>query len=146
MAYVYQRTIHLADTDAAGVVYFAQLLHICHEAYETCLMEVGMDWPGLLREGHVAIPIIHGEVDFFQPIQWGDRLIIFLYPHQEKPSQFQINYQIFHVDQDPIQRNLLAQAFTRHVAIEPRKRQRCELPVVAQRWLRNTPKPEDSKI
>ncbi|MDJ0549913.1 MAG: 1,4-dihydroxy-2-naphthoyl-CoA hydrolase, partial [Microcystis aeruginosa] len=30
----YERLIYLADTDAAGVVYFAHLLSICHEAYE----------------------------------------------------------------------------------------------------------------
>lgn len=57
MAYAYRRTIHLADTDAAGVVYFAQLLHICHEAYEICLIGNGMDWSGLLREGPLPCPL-----------------------------------------------------------------------------------------
>ncbi|MBV5261784.1 acyl-CoA thioesterase [Synechococcus moorigangaii CMS01] len=146
MAYVYQRTIYLADTDAAGVIYFAQLLQICHEAYETCLQQVGMDWLGLLRDGTVAMPIVHGAVDFFQPIRWGDRLTIVLEPTLENPSQFQVRYQIFHADLEPAPTKPLAQALTRHVAIQPRERQRCALPEVIQGWLRNAPKPKDSKI
>ncbi|BAW96557.1 thioesterase family protein [[Synechococcus] sp. NIES-970] len=146
MAYLYQRTIHLADTDAAGVVYFAQLLHICHEAYETCLTAVGLDWSSLLQAQQVVLPIVHGEIDFFQPIRWGDRLKISLQPSLEKPSQFQICYQIFHAESDPKQTKPLAIALTRHVAIEPKKQQRCELPEIVQRWLRNAPKAEDSKI
>jgi len=34
MTFAYDRKIHFADTDSAGVVYFARLLSICHEAYE----------------------------------------------------------------------------------------------------------------
>jgi len=34
MPFTYSRTVHFADTDAAGVVFFANFLAICHEAYE----------------------------------------------------------------------------------------------------------------
>ncbi|ANV87154.1 thioesterase family protein [Picosynechococcus sp. PCC 7117] len=146
MAYAYRRTIHLADTDAAGVVYFAQLLHICHEAYEICLTENGMDWSGLLREGTVALPIVHSAIDFLRPITWGDRLDIQLYPELENFRQFKISYRIFKENQDSPPESPLATALTRHVAINPRTRQRCSLPPVVETWLRNAPKIEDSKI
>ena len=34
MAFAYYYTVRFQDTDAAGVVYFANVLRICHEAYE----------------------------------------------------------------------------------------------------------------
>ena len=43
MAFLYTRTIRFHETDAAGVVYFANLLTLCHEAYEAALAEAGLD-------------------------------------------------------------------------------------------------------
>ena len=43
MPFEYPRTIRFADTDAAGVVYFAQILSICHEAYEASLQASGIE-------------------------------------------------------------------------------------------------------
>jgi len=43
MAFVYQRTIHFPDTDAAGVVFFPNYLAICHEAYEEALAAAGIN-------------------------------------------------------------------------------------------------------
>ncbi|MHC5822651.1 MAG: acyl-CoA thioesterase, partial [Nostoc sp.] len=37
MPFTYNRTVRFQDTDAAGVVYFASVLSICHEAYEESL-------------------------------------------------------------------------------------------------------------
>ena len=42
MPFEYQRTVHFADTDAAGVVFFANYLAICHEAYEESLGAAGI--------------------------------------------------------------------------------------------------------
>lgn len=37
MSFYYTRIVHFQDTDAAGVIYFANILAICHEAYEASL-------------------------------------------------------------------------------------------------------------
>ena len=37
MSFYYRRIVHFQDTDAAGVVYFVNVLAICHEAYEASL-------------------------------------------------------------------------------------------------------------
>ena len=42
MTFTYSRQIYLSDTDAAGVVYFAKGLEICHQAYEESLAEAGI--------------------------------------------------------------------------------------------------------
>ncbi|MFZ9683665.1 MAG: 1,4-dihydroxy-2-naphthoyl-CoA hydrolase, partial [Cephaloticoccus sp.] len=42
MPFIYERTIRLAETDAAGIVYFANYLGLCHEAYEAALAAAGL--------------------------------------------------------------------------------------------------------
>ena len=42
MAFTLRRVIRFQETDAAGVVYFANLLALCHEAYEASLAHAGI--------------------------------------------------------------------------------------------------------
>ena len=65
------RRVRFGDTDAAGVVNFAQLLRWCHEGYEESLERFGVaaaevfPTPGSLLE--VALPIVHCSADYFAP-------------------------------------------------------------------------------
>ena len=52
MTFAYDRKIHFADTDSAGVVYFARLLSICHEAYEHYLENLGVDLRSFFSKSH----------------------------------------------------------------------------------------------
>ena len=143
LGYIYRRTINLSDTDAAGVVYFANLLHICHEAYEYCLLELGFDWQQLLDAGEIAIPIVHADITCLKPIRWGDRLTVQLFPviHLTKPSQFKIQYLLFKENSDI----LVAKGSTKHIAISTGDRQRCDFPEILEKWLHNAPKYSDPK-
>lgn len=128
----YYRTIHLADTDAAGVVYFASLLSICHEAYEEALTEAGVNFGDFFRDAAVAIPIVHGEIDYFRPICCGDRLKIALIPRPLSENSFEITYQILAVASPEI---CLAKAMTRHTCIDTGTRRRLPLPPPIRQWL-----------
>ena len=140
--YIYQRTIRLADTDAAGVIYFANLLHICHEAYEHCLTEQGFNWQLLLDAGDIAIPIVHADISCLKPIRWGDRLTIQLFPvvNPTKPSQFTIQYKLFNGLSE-----LVATGSTKHIGISRGDRQRIALPEILEKWLQNAPKYPEPK-
>ena len=128
----YHRTIRLADTDAAGVVYFASLLSICHEAYEESLTQAGVNFGDFFQDATVAIPIVHGEIDFFGPIYCGDRLIIELYPQLVNENSFEVAYQILAVASRSI---CLAKAMTRHTCIDHTSRCRTPLPPLVRQWL-----------
>jgi 1,4-dihydroxy-2-naphthoyl-CoA hydrolase len=121
----YSRTIRLVDTDAAGVVYFACLLSICHEAYEDRLIQSGINLKTFFRDTETALPIIHGEIDFFQPLFCGDRIEIQLIPNVINEHSFEISYQIFLI-QSPDKK--IAQGKTKHVCINPLSRQKISLP------------------
>lgn len=124
MHFVYRRVIRFQETDAAGVVYFANLLSLCHEAYEASLAETGMNlqrfFSGL---SEVAVPIVHAEADFYQPLFCGDAIAIALTPRQLNPQSFEITYAITaEADRKAEEKGqkLLASALTRHVCISLR--------------------------
>lgn len=121
----YSRTIRLSDTDAAGVIYFASLLSICHEAYEDHLIQSGINLKTFFRDAETALPIVHGEIDFFQPLFCGDRIEIQLIPNVINEHSFEISYQIFLV-QSPDKK--IAQGKTKHVCINLLSREKISLP------------------
>lgn len=77
----YYRIIHFSDTDAVGVVYFASLLSICHEAYENALETAGIELKTFFTQTTIAIPIVHATIDFYHPLMCRDRLQIDLLRH-----------------------------------------------------------------
>ncbi|MGK7932164.1 MAG: acyl-CoA thioesterase [Microcystaceae cyanobacterium] len=129
----YQRTIRLRDTDAAGVVYFAHLLSICHEAYEDALERAGIPLKRVIESQSAILPIVHGEIDFYQPLSCGDRIIIDLKPQLIAPDSFQVTYQIYHYNSPD---RTCAVAKTRHVCIHPQTRERISLPDSIQQWIK----------
>ncbi len=119
------RNIHLCDTDAAGVLYFAKGLTICHETYEAWLDSLGLSIGQMIRDRTIALPIVHAEIDYFRPIQCSDRLKIKLELQELEQTKFAIAYSFFNSDSPD---KLLAKALTVHVCIDPKTRQRATLP------------------
>jgi 1,4-dihydroxy-2-naphthoyl-CoA hydrolase len=125
MSFQYKYTIQFRDTDAAGVVYFANILSICHIAYEASLIESGIDLKLFVNNPEFAVPITHASADFFKPLYCGDRVTIELTPRSINTSRFEIIYQLGS-----------ATAITKHVVIDPSTRKRKELPVILSNWLK----------
>ncbi|NJR65043.1 MAG: acyl-CoA thioesterase [Leptolyngbyaceae cyanobacterium CRU_2_3] len=132
MPFIYARTVRFQDTDAAGVVYFANVLSMCHEAYEASLAATGIDLKRFFGKGAIAIPIVHASVDLRQPMFCGEQYAIHLTPTQLSPSKFSIQYAIFASDPQTQQ---ISQAATIHIAIQTHKRTRSALPEEIIQWL-----------
>ncbi len=132
MKFNYLRRIYLSDTDAAGVVYFAKGLEMCHQAYEESLTQRGISLSQMIQEGKTALPIVHAEIDFLRPLCCGDQIQISLIVSLINNSEFAIAYQISPVDNLT---QILVKAQTRHVCINPRIRQRTDLPAIILEWL-----------
>ncbi len=118
MSFTYNRTIRFQDTDAAGVVYFANVLTICHETYEAALESLGINIKEFFTNPSSAFPIVHTQSDFIRPMYCGDKLFVKLTTLKIGVEQFEINYQIYINDQ------LAAKAMTRHVCIDATTRQK----------------------
>lgn len=132
MVFNYSRTVRFQDTDAAGVVYFANVLAMCHEAYEASLAASGINLKAFFSNQKVALPILNASVDFRRPMFCGDNLIIELTPHKLSDNEFEIAYQIFVADAKD---KPAAKAITRHVCINPESRKRQMLSEEMMEWL-----------
>ena len=136
-AFEYRRTIRFHETDGAGVLYFANGLVLCHEAYEASLSAAGIDLKGFFPAGNLqaierAYPIVHASLDFFRPLSCGDEVAIRVTPRQLDESTFEIEYGLYL----PTREKPAAQALTRHVCILAEQRTRTALPVDVLTWLR----------
>jgi 1,4-dihydroxy-2-naphthoyl-CoA hydrolase len=129
----YTRTIHFQDTDAAGVVYFANVLAICHEAYEASLAASGIELRSFFRDPNYAIPIVHASVDFCRPMFCGDVVTVHLNAVERSDNEFEVVYEMVATHGENPK---LAQGLTRHVCIEPTRRRRQPLPELLQKWLK----------
>jgi len=138
MPFSHSRTIRFADTDAAGVVYFAQIFSICHEAYEASLAAQGINLPEFFGNPAIAVPIVHAEADFRQPLVCGDRITITLQPQQLSPHSYEIKYEIHKKNPESpleLQPQLIAQAQTKHICIDFISKHRQELSPALNQWL-----------
>jgi 1,4-dihydroxy-2-naphthoyl-CoA hydrolase len=142
MSFIYHRTVRFQDTDAAGVVYFANVLAICHEAYEESLAEVGINVKQFFRGEFVAVPIGHATIEFLRPIYVGDRLTVRLQANALREGEFEVNYEIeLEGDGRGASNDLkstAAHATTRHVCIDPETRERRPLLSPLQAWLQQS--------
>lgn len=136
MTFNYQYTVQFRDTDAAGVVYFANILSICHIAYEASLVGSAIDLKDLVNNTEFAVPIASTSANFYQPMYCGERVIIELTPIAIDNFSFEINYRILAADLPSADRqSLIAVATTKHVVIDRQTRQRRELSVELTNWL-----------
>jgi 1,4-dihydroxy-2-naphthoyl-CoA hydrolase len=132
--FVYGRVVRLADTDAAGVVYFAHVLSFCHEAYEEALAASGIALRSWVEEDTAILPIVHSSLDCLGLMVWGDRLWIRVFVLQLRERSFEMGYEVV---AESAPEMLLATATTRHVCLEPRSRQKRVLPEAIARSLRS---------
>lgn len=138
MPFTYNRTVRFSDTDAAGVVYFANVLSICHEAYEASLEASSINIKDFFSNTSVAFPIVHADVDFFRPMFCGDKLVISLIPQKVGVDKFEIAYEVVVDDV------MVAKAVSRHVSIEVSSRSKTELSGDIVKWLETNRKEAES--
>lgn len=132
MPFSYHRTVRFADTDAAGVVFFANYLAICHEAYEESLAAAGIDLAAFFRDTGVVVPVAKSAADYLRPLQPGDKLRVALVPVSLSENSFAIDYELFRLG---AVEKLAARVRTEHVATSPAKRARVPLPPALAAWV-----------
>jgi len=72
----YETKIRLYDTDAAGILFFANQFRLVEEAYEAFLEENGIIIQEFLTKSDFIVPIVHADSDFLSPLRAGDSIII----------------------------------------------------------------------
>jgi 1,4-dihydroxy-2-naphthoyl-CoA hydrolase len=132
MPFSYLRTVRFADTDAAGVVFFANYLAICHEAYEESLAAAGIELQGFFQNTGVVVPISRSSAEYLRPLRPGDKLRITATPEPLSENSYAVRFELFKLS--PVEK-LAARIRTEHVATSPSKRERVPLPPALAAWV-----------
>jgi 1,4-dihydroxy-2-naphthoyl-CoA hydrolase len=135
MPFTYARTVHFADTDAAGVVFFANYLAICHEAYEESLSASGINLKTFFSETGVVVPIAKSEAEYLRPISCGDKLDVSLKANALTQDSFEILFEITRLGPPG---KCAARVRTEHVCIDSKSRARKALPGPLAAWVRGS--------
>jgi len=133
MSFSYHRTVHFADTDAAGVVFFANYLAICHEAYEEALAAAGIELKGFFADTGVVVPIAKSEADYRRPLGCGEKLRVSVQPALLSENSFEIRFEIAKLGPPE---KIAARIRTEHVCIASKTRERAPLPPALAAWVK----------
>ncbi len=133
MPFNYTRTVHFADTDAAGVVFFANYLAICHEAYEESLSASGIDLKRFFSDNGVVVPIAKSEVDYLRPLSCGDKLSVSVQGSALSDNSYEVRFEVTRLGASP---KCAARARTEHVCIDSSTRARKALPGPLAAWVK----------
>ena len=74
--YSFPYTIGFHDSDAAGVVFFANAVRMFHQACEAWMDDIGYSLGRLLKERPFGLPVVHVEADFSTLLYVGDNVEI----------------------------------------------------------------------
>jgi acyl-CoA thioester hydrolase len=72
--------VYYEDTDAAGVVYYANYLRYLERARTEWLSSLGLELATLEREHGVTFVVHHVDIRYHQPARLGDRLDVTMAP------------------------------------------------------------------
>ena len=69
--HTYRFTLGLSSVDAAGVLFYPELLRHAHDAYEDFMARIDWALPDILARGELLIPVVHVDADYLRPLRHG---------------------------------------------------------------------------
>jgi 1,4-dihydroxy-2-naphthoyl-CoA hydrolase len=127
--FTYTTKIRLHDTDAAGIIFFANQFKIIHDAYEDLLEKFGWSFQKMLKGTDYFLPIVHAESDYKVPVLVGDKITIAIKVGHIGKTSFSFEYTLKRG------KTLVGTAKTVHVTINQKTRKKIPLPSAMRRAL-----------
>jgi 4-hydroxybenzoyl-CoA thioesterase len=85
--------VRFGDLDGAGIAYYPNLVNYLHEAFEDFFTgHVGRPYPEVFKGG-LGLPTVKLEMEFFSPVQYGDRVEVGVVVERVGNSSVQIRYE-----------------------------------------------------
>ena len=94
-AFIYKRRIAFHETDAAGVVYFANYFHLAEEAETHAMASLRCV---VTRDGYLY-PRVHAEADYHAPLHFFDEVAVHCNIVRIGSSSVHWKFNIFHGEQ-----------------------------------------------
>ncbi len=134
--FTYTTKIRLHDTDAAGIIFFANQFKIIHDAYEDLLEKFGWGFAHMLKGSRYFLPIVHAESDYITPVFVGDEIVIAIRIGHIGKTSFSFEYTLKRA------KTLVGTAKTVHVTIDQKTRKKIPLPAALRHALEQYQKKE----
>jgi acyl-CoA thioester hydrolase len=90
--------VYYEDTDAGGVVYYANYLKFLERARTEWLRQVGLDQQQLARDNNTAFAVRHVEIDYLKPARLDDELVVRSHVHSQGRASITFSQQIDRAD------------------------------------------------
>ncbi len=130
-AYKTQIKIRFHKADPAKILFFGNLLGLCHDLYEDFLQDIGIPWEDYFENPDYLIPIRHTECDFFRPLPAGENFDVEIRLSQLGETSFEFSYNFLKNEQSH------AQAKKAHVFVNAQTKTKTPIPG----WFREKIKP-----
>ncbi len=90
--YKYETVIRMHHTDAAALVFYAEVFVLAHECYESFLEEQGLSLASMITEGDYIAPIVHAKADLKAAMRMSDRITIEMQLARTGKSSYELAY------------------------------------------------------
>lgn len=124
-------TVRLHDTDAAGILFYANQFLYIHDAYEELLRIIGLPIASILHDEPCILPIVHAESQYLKPLAVGDEVTITVEVAKIGETSFVLEYELLGVDEQ-----IVGKAKTVHVTVSRQTQNKIALPEKLQRALK----------
>jgi 1,4-dihydroxy-2-naphthoyl-CoA hydrolase len=122
--FIAHNQVRMNDTDAAGILYFANQFRFAHDALEDFFESEGYSFSRMLYDESFIFVIVHAEADFLAPLAVSDKLEIHVNIEKIGTSSFTIS---FHIYKSP-DSTLVGTAKTVHVYLDRTTRKKKHIP------------------
>ena len=95
--YQWNTRVYYEDTDAGGVVYYANYLKYMERARTEWLRALGVDQSTLIKERNVLFAVRSVTIDYKKPARFNDNLMVTVVPHALKPASISFKQDISQV-------------------------------------------------
>ncbi len=121
--FIYQTKVKLHDTDAAGVLFFANQFKMVHDAYEAMLESIGYGFDEIIRNKDYFFPIVRAEGDYRSPLRVGDPIEIQVKIEKLGQTSIIFSYTLLNPKQQ-----VVGTARTVHVGVNKKTYQKIPIP------------------
>jgi len=129
MTLTHRMTVRMYDTDAAGILYFANQFRFAHDALEAWMAQQGVSFGSMLESGPYLLVIVHASANYSQSLKVGDSIDIQITVTHIGTTSFRLHYVVTRHGQE------VGNMTTVHVCIDHQTRQKRALPESVRGWL-----------
>jgi len=95
-AFEHEVLVRFGDVDAAGIAYFPSIYNMIHDIFEDMWEQhVGVPYAELIGVQRLGFPLVRSEVDFKQPLRFGDRPRIRVVCEKVGRSSLRLRYRFY---------------------------------------------------